>query len=405
MARSRVRRCGWWSAMRSRSRSATEAAMAHSLDTHAAQTPPERQLPDRSSPGEEFTWTFTPNYPGAFMYHCGTPPVLMHIGAGMYGAMIVDPKEGWPPAQELVFVQSEFYLTDGPNGVKTPDFAKLMQYGALDYVVFNGYANQYVEHPIPVKVGEPIRIFVVNAGPNIWSSFHVVGAIFDAAYVNANPANKQVGLRRSRSAPETARGGVHAGRAWYLPGGQPCLRARPARGDRPPAGGVGPRRPRPDRVRPATGLAPAVQGMGGRARGAGPWPPVADVSKRPAAVAISGGEQGSPVDRRPPAVPGTGWPRRRGRGAPGGRARVAIPQRRAGLAPFGRGDGVVAGDGAPHRPGVGVPAGDLDPPAVAADRVGWPGRLRRAVGAPPLRRARRRRGGRRRQSCWGWRSW
>ena len=58
---------------------------------------------------------------------------------------------------------------------RTPDFAKLMQYGTLDYVVFNGYANQYVENPIPVKVGEPIRIFVVNAGPNIWSSFHVVG--------------------------------------------------------------------------------------------------------------------------------------------------------------------------------------------------------------------------------------
>lgn len=170
------------------------AAMQHSLDTHAAQTPPNVNYPI-VNPGQEYTWTFTPNHPGAFMYHCGTPPVLMHIGAGMYGAMVVDPKEGWPPAQELVFVQSEFYLKDGAGGVKTPDFAKLMQYGALDYVVFNGYANQYVEHPIPVKVGEPIRIFVVNAGPNIWSSFHVVGAIFDAAYVNANPANKLVGLQ------------------------------------------------------------------------------------------------------------------------------------------------------------------------------------------------------------------
>lgn len=171
-----------------------EAQMAHSLDTHAAQTPPNVNYPV-VQPGQEYTWRFTPKYPGAFMYHCGTPPVLMHIGAGMYGAMIVDPKEGWPPAQEIVFVQSEFYLTDGPNGVKTPDFGKLMQYGSLDYAVFNGYANQYVEHPIAVKVGEPIRIFVVNAGPNIWSSFHVVGAVFDAAYVNANPANKLVGLQ------------------------------------------------------------------------------------------------------------------------------------------------------------------------------------------------------------------
>jgi nitrite reductase (NO-forming) len=170
-----------------------EAQMSHSLDTHAAQTPPDVNYPV-IQPGQEFTWTFTPSYPGAYMYHCGTPPVLMHIAAGMYGAMIVDPPGGWPPAQELVLVQSEFYLADGPNGVKTPDFAKMMQqYGAMDYVTFNGYANQYVENPIPVKVGEPIRIFVVNAGPNVWSSFHVVGGIFDATYANANPANKLVG--------------------------------------------------------------------------------------------------------------------------------------------------------------------------------------------------------------------
>jgi len=172
-----------------------EGMMAHSLDTHAAQVPPDIDYPVLQ-PGEEYTWTFTPNYPGAYMYHCGTPPVLMHIAAGMYGAMIVDPAEGWSPAQEICLVQSEFYVTDGPDRVKTPDFAKMMQqYGAMDYVTFNGYASQYVEHPIQVRVGEPIRIFVVNAGPNVWSSFHVVGGIFDAAYVNANPANKLVGLQ------------------------------------------------------------------------------------------------------------------------------------------------------------------------------------------------------------------
>jgi nitrite reductase (NO-forming) len=172
-----------------------EGMMAHSLDTHAAQTSPDVNYPILN-PGEEYTWTFTPNYPGAYMYHCGTPPVLMHIAAGMYGAMIVDPAEGWSPAQEICFVQSEFYVTDGENGVKTPDFAKMMQqYGAMDYVTFNGYANQYVEFPIQVRVGEPIRIFVVNAGPNVSSTFHVVGGIFDTGYVNANPANKLVGLQ------------------------------------------------------------------------------------------------------------------------------------------------------------------------------------------------------------------
>jgi nitrite reductase (NO-forming) len=170
------------------------ASTAHSLDFHSAQTPPEKNY-KTISPGESFSWTFAPKHAGAFMYHCGTPPVLMHIGAGMYGAMIVDPKEGWPPAQELVLVQSDFYLAEGENGVKVPDYTKMLGHGAMDYVTFNGHANQYVEEPIKVRAGEPVRIFVVNAGPNVWSSFHVVGAIFDRACVNANPRNELFGLQ------------------------------------------------------------------------------------------------------------------------------------------------------------------------------------------------------------------
>lgn len=176
------------------------ANTSHSLDFHSAQTPPEVNY-RTILPGEEFSWSFTANFPGAFMYHCGTPPVLMHIGAGMYGAMIVDPAEGWSPAQELVFVQSDFYLMDGENGIKVPDYTKMMGNGNMDYVVFNGYANQYVENPIQVAAGEPIRIFVVNAGPNAWSTFHVVGGIFDAGYLNANPQNKMVGLQTMAVGP------------------------------------------------------------------------------------------------------------------------------------------------------------------------------------------------------------
>lgn len=171
-----------------------ENAIPHSLDFHSAKTPPEVNY-RTIGPGEEMSYSFEAKHAGAFMYHCGTPPVLMHIGAGMYGAMIVDPPGGWPEAQELCLVQSEFYVTEGQNGIMVPDAGKMMGNGAMDYVVFNGYANQYVENPIKVVVGEPIRIFVVNAGPNIWSSFHVVGTIFDAGYVNANPANKLVSLQ------------------------------------------------------------------------------------------------------------------------------------------------------------------------------------------------------------------
>jgi nitrite reductase (NO-forming) len=170
------------------------ALTGHSLDWHSAKTPPDKNYRTIVQ-GESLTWSFKPPHAGAYMYHCGTPPVLMHIGTGMYGAMIVDPPEGWPEAQELVFVQSEFYLKDGDNVVKVADYTKMLGHGAADYVVFNGYANQYVENPIPVKVGVPIRIFVVNAGPNVWSSFHVVGAIFDRVCVNANPRNELFGMQ------------------------------------------------------------------------------------------------------------------------------------------------------------------------------------------------------------------
>ena len=169
-------------------------AIPHSLDFHSAQTPPNVNF-RTIGPGEEMSYSFVPKYPGAFMYHCGTPPILMHIGAGMYGAMIVDPKGGWAPAQELVLVQSDFYLKDGAGNVNVPDYEKMLGGGAMDYVVFNGHASQYVDSPIKVKAGEPIRIFVVNAGPNVWSSFHVVGTIFDRVCVNANPRNELFGLQ------------------------------------------------------------------------------------------------------------------------------------------------------------------------------------------------------------------
>lgn len=173
----------------------SEDANWHSLDFHSAQTPPDINY--RSiGPGEELTYSFTANHPGAFMYHCGTPPVLMHIGAGMYGAMIVDPAEGWSPAQEICLVQSEFYLSEesAEEPVRLPSYTRMFEH-TMDYVTFNGHVSQYVDEPIRVKVGEPIRIFVMNAGPNVWCSFHVVGAIFDAGYVNANPQNKLQGLQ------------------------------------------------------------------------------------------------------------------------------------------------------------------------------------------------------------------
>jgi nitrite reductase (NO-forming) len=128
------------------------------------------------------------------MYHCGTSPTLHHIANGMYGMVIVEPAEGLPPVdKEFALVQSEWYL--GEQG-QPADLAKAMEAApAPDFVMFNGVANQYVDAPLAVETGERIRVFVLNAGPSVDSSFHVVGTIFDTvikegvALVKGNEGN------------------------------------------------------------------------------------------------------------------------------------------------------------------------------------------------------------------------
>jgi nitrite reductase (NO-forming) len=165
--------------------------MPHSIDFHAAQTPWNVNYQEVPV-GKSFSFDWKANYPGVFMYHCGAPVVIYHMVNGMYGAIIVDPTQRWTLAQEYVLVQSEFYTTQLADGTYSVDPAKLTS-GIPDYVVFNGYANQYKTSPIVAKAGERIRIFIVNAGPTLFSAFHVIGAIFSDTYADGNPANHMVG--------------------------------------------------------------------------------------------------------------------------------------------------------------------------------------------------------------------
>lgn len=155
------------------------APMPHSMDFHAAEIAPDRAYRN-VMPKDSIHFTFVARVPGAFMYHCGTAPVATHIANGMYGALIVDPKTPRPPASEFVLVQSEFYMgpPTGADSVRSMNWDKVLN-AFPDYVVFNGVASRYATHPIQVAVGRPIRVFLVNAGPNRISSFHVVGAVFD----------------------------------------------------------------------------------------------------------------------------------------------------------------------------------------------------------------------------------
>lgn len=161
-----------------------DGMIPHSIDFHAARIAPTRAFKD-VKPGESFSFEFVAGDPGVFMYHCGTPPVLAHIANGMYGAIVVDPSEGLPPAdRSYVLVGSEWYLNgDGKAQPAGIDMEKA-RHIEPDYVTWNGYAGQYKENPLEAEVGENVRFYVVAAGPSFDTAFHVVGTLLDRAYMD-----------------------------------------------------------------------------------------------------------------------------------------------------------------------------------------------------------------------------
>jgi len=180
----------------------TAAPMMHSMDFHSAMVSPGDKY--RSiAPGQTISFEFTANYPGVYMYHCGTPMVLEHIASGMYGMMIVEPRGGYPTKadREYAIVQSEFYTKPDPQKRKV-DGAPLyvldgvrVRSKAPTYTVFNGRYNGFVDKPLPAKAGERVRLFVLNVGPSNTSSFHVVGTIFDRVWWDGNPDNQFRGMQ------------------------------------------------------------------------------------------------------------------------------------------------------------------------------------------------------------------
>jgi nitrite reductase (NO-forming) len=152
--------------------------LPHSLDFHSAEVNPGTHYGDLA-PGKSMHYVFKAKHPGVFMYHCATQPVLMHTGAGMVGMFVVKPK-GLPAVdKELFMTQQEFYIGK-PGGVA--DMNK-MNVKKPDVIAFNGFANQYKDNPISVKPHEKVRMYVLNAGPSIDSSFHVIGTVFDRTVV------------------------------------------------------------------------------------------------------------------------------------------------------------------------------------------------------------------------------
>ncbi|MEE2031949.1 multicopper oxidase domain-containing protein [Rhodococcus chondri] len=149
--------------------------MGHSIDFHAGMVGPDEPM-RTINPGEELVYRFRAEHTGVWMYHCATAPMAVHIAAGMFGAVVIDPPSLAPVDAEYVIVQSEAYLGDGETD------ADKVAAGTPDLVMFNGFANQYLHRPLRAQVGDRIRVWVLAAGPHEGVSFHVVGSQFDTVY-------------------------------------------------------------------------------------------------------------------------------------------------------------------------------------------------------------------------------
>lgn len=160
--------------------------LSHSIDLHAVNGPGGGAEASNVAPGHTSTFHFKALNPGLFVYHCATAPVPMHIANGMYGLILVEPRGGLPKVdKEYYIMQGEFYTKEkfGFKGLQEFDEQKGIDERA-DYVVFNGSVNANAgKNALSAKVGETVRLFVGNGGPNLVSSFHVIGEIFNNVYI------------------------------------------------------------------------------------------------------------------------------------------------------------------------------------------------------------------------------
>lgn len=168
--------------------------LPHNIDLHAVTGPGGGAASTFTAPGHSSQFTFKALNPGLYVYHCATAPVPMHIGSGMYGLILVEPKEGLPPVDKEYYVmEGDFYTAGkfGEPGLQSFDMAKAIDERPT-YIVFNGAVGSLVgDNALTAKVGETVRIYYGVGGPNITSSFHVIGEIFDKVYTEGGTKNIQ----------------------------------------------------------------------------------------------------------------------------------------------------------------------------------------------------------------------
>lgn len=159
----------------------------HSIDLHAVTGPGGGAVATNVAPGESKDFHFQALNPGLYVYHCAHPNVANHMAHGMYGMILVEPKEGLPKVdKEFYVMQGEIYTAEkmGAKGLQVIDAGKMLS-GDAEYFTFNGRVGG-VNGKMTAKVGETVRIYFGNGGVNHVSSFHVIGEIFDTVYPEAS---------------------------------------------------------------------------------------------------------------------------------------------------------------------------------------------------------------------------
>lgn len=166
--------------------------MPHNIDLHAVNGPGGGASSSLTAPGHSSVFSFKALNPGLFVYHCATAPVAMHVGNGMYGLILVEPKKGLPKVDHEYYVMQGDFYTKGANGEQglQPFSMEKAIAEKPEYVVFNGAVGALIgDNALTAKKGETIRLFVGNGGPNLTSSFHVIGQIFDTVWQEGNTSN------------------------------------------------------------------------------------------------------------------------------------------------------------------------------------------------------------------------
>jgi nitrite reductase (NO-forming) len=162
------------------------STVPHNIDLHAVSGQGGGAAASLTIPGHETVFSFTALNPGLYVYHCATAPVGIHVANGMYGLILVEPAGGMMPVdREYYVMQGDFYTRGsfGETGYQPFDMQKAIA-EQPDYVLFNGSVGALSgDNALTARVGETVRLYLGNGGPNLVSSFHVIGEVFDNVYL------------------------------------------------------------------------------------------------------------------------------------------------------------------------------------------------------------------------------